>query len=98
MKSAEYDQLLPCPFCGSEPHSKNHSYVYCKNTSCVIYGHDVRREEWNKRDAQQDDSKVIRDLLKSSDSSWYEHAMGHDWRQAVDAAEIILTQGKAVET
>jgi hypothetical protein len=33
---------------------------------------------------------IIRNLLKSSDASWYERNEGHDWRDAVDAAERYL--------
>jgi len=30
---------------------------------------------------------VIRRLLQSSDSSWYAAGLGHDWKEAVNAAE-----------
>ncbi len=33
---------------------------------------------------------LLRNLLKSSDASWYEQNLGHDWRDAVDAAERFL--------
>lgn len=40
--------------------------------------------------AQGSADTIIRNLLKSSDCSWYEGNEGHDWREAVDAAERYL--------
>lgn len=37
---------------------------------------------------------AIRDLLASSDASWYERHEGHDWREAVDAANRVLDEPK----
>lgn len=40
--------------------------------------------------AQGSADAIIRNLLQSSDCSWYERNEGHDWREAVDAAEKYL--------
>lgn len=41
---------------------------------------------------------IIRNLLRASDAGWYQQNEGHDWREAVDAAEQYLAGGMTPPT
>lgn len=71
-------ELLPCPFCGGEAQvfvDDNYWLAGCK--PCGIWRPDQPSpanrhqavESWNKRDAQQDDSKELLDWLDSDEGS-----------------------------